>query len=203
MSKKRTHYIDKKELRERKRQEIAEQKAIVQKSDNRSAKGVQIFDKRCILCNHPDRQEMENLWMHYISAIQIEEQYGISRHVVYRHMRHSGLTDKRADDVTGFLHMTLDDYHRQQSNPDTRKSLSASDVKAVWELDLKRRGKLVDRQEVSGHINLSALTVDKLKGLTPQQLEALAGNQIDDNTDPDPDDTDPDLIGPPPHDDDE
>jgi len=64
---------------------------------------------KCAICNHKDRNEIEEKYLNGVSPYQIEADYpGVSNQSVYAHMKIFGLEEKRDNSTLAILNRIID-----------------------------------------------------------------------------------------------
>ena len=63
------------------------------KTKNAEPKPVNLgrHESQCLLCQHPQREDIEREWIDWGNTSRLAEEYGLSRDSLYRHMHAMGL----------------------------------------------------------------------------------------------------------------
>lgn len=74
--------------------------------------------RKCAICNHPDREAIEELFIYWHSAASIEELYQLPDwSVVYRHARAAGLYELRRHNIRAVLDHLLEGVDSVEATP--------------------------------------------------------------------------------------
>lgn len=60
-----------------------------------AAPGANRHERRCTVCSHPDRAEIEAAFIEWAQPSEIASEYGVTRNAIYRHARAAGLFARR------------------------------------------------------------------------------------------------------------
>ena len=118
---------------------------------------------QCTICSHPQREEIEQDFINWVSPSRIAKQYSVSRVSLYRHARALGLMQKRRRNIRAALERIIE-------KADDVKVNAAAIVSAVGALArINSRGEWVER---TATINVNAL----FDRMTAEELELYAQN---------------------------
>ena len=102
------------------------------------------YDEKCDICQHKDKDAIEDLYLHYAYAgkkAPLARQFGLKVEILSRHMEATGLKTKRADN-TWDLVAALVDMKMETLKPE---EVSVSElVKLIKHVDV-REGRVVHR----------------------------------------------------------
>lgn len=91
---------------------------------------------QCTICQHPQRQEIEEKWIDWCSPYQFQKEYGISHDSIYRHAHALDLFSKRNKNVTRALERLIEKVDYAQING----SVVVSAIKELAKLNSQGRG---------------------------------------------------------------
>jgi hypothetical protein len=115
----------------------------------------------CKVCNHDQREEIEQDWVSWGNTTRIAEEYGLTRDSLYRHAHACGLFDKRRQNLRKALERNIEHAESLEVNA----SAVVSAVQAYAKIN--DAGKWIERSE---SVNLTEL-FDKM---STQELEHYA-----------------------------
>ena len=118
-------------------------------------------EARCLICSHPQREEIEQEFVAWVSPAKTAEEHGVSRDGVYRHARAMNLTEKRRRNVRAALERIIEKAGEVEVNA----SAIVGAVSAYARIN--SRGEWVERTE---SVNLNEM----FQRMTPEELEAYA-----------------------------
>ena len=122
------------------------------KGDTRAA-GVQSASQarhraQCSICAHPERAEIKQAFVNWVSPVRIAAQFKVSSDAVYRHAQAMKLMDKRRRNIRAALERIIEKAGEVEVN-------AAAVVSAVSTYArINARGEFVERSET---VNLNAL----------------------------------------------
>lgn len=79
----------------------------IQMSPN-SAPSPERHERKCVICRHPDREEIEELFLHWHNPWNIAASYKVSARSLYRHAHATGLYAARQDSLRPVLDRLLE-----------------------------------------------------------------------------------------------
>src|SRR5271167_4888585 len=65
-------------------------------------------ERKCLICNHPDRDAIEEEFLHWHSPAEIASRYDISRHAIYRHAHAGNLFAERSGKMRSVLDLIIE-----------------------------------------------------------------------------------------------
>jgi len=115
----------------------------------------------CLVCRHPQRDEIESEWIGWGQTSKLAQQYGVSRDSLYRHCHALGLFEKRRRNLRAALERIVE-------QADSVEVSASSVVAAATALaKINSSGQWVDKIE---QVNLN----DFFDRMTAQELEQYA-----------------------------
>ena len=103
---------------------------------------------QCSICQHPQRQEIEEAWMNWANTTLLAKDYHVSRDAVYRHMRALDLFKVREKRVKLIYEKILERLDMVSVNGATLLA-ALRDYTALLEKEKAERGSTGASQEVS------------------------------------------------------
>ena len=76
-------------------------------------------ERRCLICRHPEREEIEDEFIQWQHPYDISKAYGLNERVVYRHARAVGLYARRTRNVRSALDSVLQNCYDAKVTGDT------------------------------------------------------------------------------------
>jgi hypothetical protein len=116
---------------------------------------------QCTICQHPQRQEIEEKWIDWCSPYQFQKEYGISHDSMYRHAHALDLFSKRNKNATRALERIIEKVDYAQFNG----SVVVSAIKALAKINSTGQ-----RSEQAQSTNAKEL----FQRMSPQEREAFA-----------------------------
>jgi len=118
---------------------------------------------QCSVCAHPERAEIEQAFVNWVSPVRIATQFMVSSDAVYRHAQAMKLMDKRRRNIRAALERIIEKAGEVEVN-------AAAVVSAISTYArINARGEFVERSET---VNVNAL----FERMSTAELEAYAGN---------------------------
>jgi hypothetical protein len=118
-------------------------------------------ETHCKVCQHPERETIEQEWLNWGSSIRIAEEYKLSRYSLYRHAHALGLFAKRQRNIRKALEHIIE----RAEDVEVTASAIVSAIQAYAKINAS--GQWIDRVE---GVSLNEL-FDKM---SHQELEAYA-----------------------------
>jgi hypothetical protein len=120
-------------------------------------------EAHCTVCAHPERAEIEQAFVNWVSPVRIATQFMVSSDAVYRHAQAMQLMDKRRRNIRAALERIIEKAGEVEVN-------AAAVVSAISTYArINARGEFVERSET---VNLNAL----FERMSTAELEAYARN---------------------------
>ncbi|HTA24730.1 MAG TPA: hypothetical protein VK763_14455 [Terriglobales bacterium] len=118
-------------------------------------------ESQCTICSHPQREEIEQAFVNWLSPSKIATQYSVSRDSVYRHAHALGLNHRRRRNVRVALERII------EKAGDVKVNAAAVVTAVSAYARINSRGEWVERTET---INMNAL----FDRMTAEELETYA-----------------------------
>jgi len=118
-------------------------------------------EHQCRICSHPQRDEIEQAFVTWISPAQIAKKHSVSRDGVYRHAHALGLAEKRRRNVRAALERIIE----RAGEVDVTAAAVVAAIQAYSKINAA--GQWVERSE---HVNLN----DLFDRMTREEMETYA-----------------------------
>ncbi len=130
--------------------------------------------KKCAICNHEQRNEIEDKYLDGVSPYQIELDYpGVSNNSVYRHVKIFGLDKKRDNSTLTKIDRLLDRCNLEKIKIDPAKIVD------LLALRSKVKGEITEKHENRNkNENTNKTTIDVSKSIDRQMgrlIDAVPG----------------------------
>ena len=122
-------------------------------------------EQQCHICAHPQRADIEEAFVNWVSSARIAKQYGISRDAIYRHAHVFGLMGQRRRNIRAALERIIEKAGEVEVNAAAVVSAASAYAR------INSRGEWVDRTET---MNLNAL----FDRMSQAELEAYAKDGV-------------------------
>ncbi len=76
-------------------------------------------ERKCLICNHPDREAIEEEFLHWNGPAEIASRYDVSRHAIYRHAHAGNLFAERSGKMRSVLDLIIERADCAQVTGDT------------------------------------------------------------------------------------
>jgi len=118
-------------------------------------------EAQCCICSHPQRDEIEQAFVNWLSVARIAEEHSVSRDGIYRHAHVFGLMERRRRNVRAALERIIE----KAGEVDVNASAVVGAVSAYERIN--SRGEWIERNET---VNLAEM----FQRLSATELEAYA-----------------------------
>lgn len=129
----------------------------------------------CKVCNHPEREEIENQWCSWANTSELARRYRLSRDSIYRHVAAFNLRERRARNLRAALERIIE----QADGVTVNAAAVVSAVTAYAKIN--SAGQWIDRSEqVSLNDLFARMTAGELEsyakeGTLPDWFTAIVG----------------------------
>jgi len=76
-------------------------------------------ERKCLICNHPDRDAIEEDFLHWHSPSAIASRFDVTRDSIYRHAHATRLFSRRAGKIRSVLDLIIEQADRVKVTGDT------------------------------------------------------------------------------------
>ncbi len=76
-------------------------------------------ERKCLICNHPDRDAIEEEFLHWNSTSEIASRYDVSRDAIYRHAHAGNLFAERTGKMRSVLDLIIEQADSARVTGDT------------------------------------------------------------------------------------
>ena len=96
---------------------------------------------QCLVCQHPQREDIERDWLDWSSTLRLAVEYNLSRDSIYRHAHAFGLFEKRSRNIRKALERMIE----RGENVELTASAVVSAIQAYAKINAN--GQWIDRVE--------------------------------------------------------